>query len=210
MARLWDISQPIRHGVPTWPGDTVYQAERTWALEGDCPVNVSRITLSTHTGAHADAPLHYDATGTAIDAVDLSRYLGPCRVADLRGAKGLIEPHHLDERLDGCPPRILLRTFERFPHEVWPTDFATPSPALIDALADRGVVLVGTDAPSMDPETSKTLDAHHAIRRRGLSILEGLVLDEVPEGDYELIALPLPFEGLDASPVRAVLRELAA
>ena len=72
------------------------------------------------------------------------------------------------------------------------------------------MVLVGTDAPSMDPETSKTLDAHHAIRGRGLSILEGLVLDDVPAGDYELIALPLPFEGLDASPVRAVLRELAA
>src|ERR671917_457174 len=134
MARLWDISQPIRPGVPTWPGDTVYEAERTWALEGECPVNVSKITLSTHTGAHADAPLHYDAGGAPIE---------------------------------GCPPRVLFRTFERFPHEVWPTDFATPSPALIEALADRGVVLVGTDAPSMDPETSKTLDAHHAIRRRG-------------------------------------------
>jgi arylformamidase len=210
MARLWDISQPIRPGVPTWPGDTVYQAERTWALEGDCPVNVSKITLSTHTGAHADAPLHYDANGKAIDAVDLARYLGPCRVVDLRGASGLIDPAHLGEAIEGCPPRVLLRTFERFPHDAWPTDFATPSPALIEALAERGVVLVGTDAPSMDPETSKTLDAHNAIRRRGLSILEGLVLDDVPAGDYELIALPLPFQGLDASPVRAVLRELAA
>lgn len=210
MARLWDISQPIRPGVPTWPGDTVYQAEQTWALEGECPVNVSKITLSTHTGAHADAPLHYDAQGAAIDAVDLGRYLGPCRVVDLRGATGLIELEHLGAAADACPPRILLRTFERFPHEAWPTDFATPSPALIEALADRGVVLVGTDAPSMDPEISKTLDGHHAIRRRGLSILEGLVLDDVPAGDYELIALPLPFEGLDASPVRAVLRELAA
>ena len=90
MARLWDISQPIRPGVPTWPGDTVYQAERTWALEGECPVNVSRITLSTHTGAHADAPLHYDAGGAAIDRVDLGRYLGPCRVIHAIG-KGPLE-----------------------------------------------------------------------------------------------------------------------
>jgi len=210
MARLWDISQPIRPGVPTWPGDTVYQAEKTWALEGDCPVNVSKITLSTHTGAHADAPLHYDASGAAIDQVDLSRYIGPCRVFDFRGGRGLIEPGDLGGLQEACRPRVLLRTFERFPHDAWPTEFATPSPALIDALADKGVVLIGTDAPSMDPETSKTLDAHHAIRRRGLSILEGLVLDDVPAGDYELIALPLPFQGLDASPVRAVLRELAA
>jgi arylformamidase len=210
MARIWDISQPIRPGLPVWPGDTAYRAETTWALDGECPVNVSRITLSTHTGAHADAPLHYDAQGAAIDQVDLGRYLGTCRVVDLSGAKGLIEPADLGAALDGAPPRMLLRTFAAFPHSAWVSDFATPSPALIDALADRGVVLVGTDAPSMDPEASKTLDAHHAIRRRGLSILEGLVLDGVEAGDYELIALPLPLQGLDASPVRAILRELAA
>jgi arylformamidase len=210
MARIWDISQPIRPGLPVWPGDTAYTAEATWALEGECPVNVSRVTLSTHTGAHADAPLHYDPEGAAIDQVDLGRYLGRCRVVDLRGATGLIEPAHLGAAIEGAPPRMLLRTFAAFPHSAWVSEFATPSPHLIDDLADRGVVLIGADAPSMDPETSKTLDAHHAIRRRGLSILEGLVLDDVEAGDYELIALPLPFQGLDASPVRAVLRELAA
>ena len=70
------------------------------------------------------------------------------------------------------------------------------------------MLLVGIDTASIDPADSKTLDSHQAIRRRGLRVLENLVLDEVPEGDYELIALPLRLVSADASPVRAVLREL--
>jgi arylformamidase len=209
VARIWDISQPLRPSLPVWPGDTAFAAERTWALAGDCPVNVSRVTFSTHSGAHADAPFHYDPDGATAEAMDLTRYLGPCRVIDARHAKGAVTLADVAAALEGPPPRILLRTFERFDHAVWRSDFTAVSAALIETLADLGVVLVGVDAPSIDPETSKTLDAHNAVRRRGLSILEGLVLDDVPFGDYELIALPLPLEGLDASPVRAVLRALA-
>jgi arylformamidase len=73
-------------------------------------------------------------------------------------------------------------------------------------LAARNVLLVGIDSPSVDPETSKTLAAHHACRRADMRILENLVLAHVAPGDYELIALPLKLENLDASPVRAVLR----
>jgi arylformamidase len=105
--------------------------------------------------------------------------------------------------------RVLFRTYERFPHEAWVSEFVAVDPATIDRLAARGVVLIGLDSPSLDPETSKTMDAHHAVRRAEMRVLEGLVLDDVPPGQYELIALPLPLKGLDASPVRAVLRALA-
>jgi arylformamidase len=209
MKRLWDITQPIREGVPTWPGDTRYEATRTWAIGDDCPVNVSSVTLSTHTGSHADAPFHYDPAGKTAEAVDLSRYLGPCRLIDARGAGALITEAHVAASLDGVPPRVLFRTFDRFPAEDWASEFAAVDPALIEALAARGVVLIGVDSPSIDPETSKSLDAHNAIRRNDMAILEGLVLDAPPPGDYELIALPLPLAGLDASPVRAILRELS-
>ena len=208
-ARLWDISQKIRPGLPVWPGDTEVSFERTWALGPECPVNVSNLKLSTHTGTHADAPFHYDAEGAPADSLDLSRYLGPCRVVDARGLGPLLRPEPLAAALEGTPPRVLFRTYEAFPAEHWRSDFTAVSPELVDALAARGVVLIGLDAPSLDPETSKDMHAHHAVRRAGLSILEGLVLDAVPPGDYELIALPLPLAGLDASPVRAVLRELA-
>lgn len=208
MARLWDISQPLRPGIPVWPGDTAYEAARSWTLGPSCPVNVSRITLSTHTGAHADAPFHYDAEGRTAEALDLTRYLGPCRVVDARAARDFIRPGDVASALDTPPPRVLFRTYECFPHDAWVSDFTALSPELVAALADTGVVLVGLDSPSVDPETSKDLPAHNAIRARGLSILEGVVLDDVPPGDYELIALPLPLVGLDAAPVRAVLREL--
>lgn len=204
---LWDISPAIRVGIPVWPGDTPYGEARTWAIGPGCPVNVSKFTMSTHTGAHADAPLHYDAEGVPAGALDLARYLGPCRVIHAIGVP-LVLPAHLAGRLaDGCP-RVLLRTYRRAPQERWDAGFAAVSAAAIETLAAAGVNLIGVDTPSLDPQESKTMDAHRAVRRHGLSILEGLVLDDVSEGDYELIALPLKLAGLDAAPVRAVLRAL--
>jgi len=208
MPSLWDISQPLRAELPVWTGDTAFQAVATWTHEAT-PVHVSRITLSTHSGAHADAPRHYDPAGATAEALDLARYLGPCRVVDARHATGAVRWDDVAAALTDPPPRVLFRTFERFPHEAWVSDFTALAAELLETLADKGVLLVGTDAPSVDPETSKDLPAHNVLRRRGLSVLEGLVLDEVPFGDYELIALPLALAGLDASPVRAVLRELA-
>lgn len=207
-ARLWDISQPLRPGLPVWPGDTPFGARPKWSLGADSPVNVAALSLSTHSGAHADAPLHYDPDGAAIGAVSLEPYLGPARLIDARDWGPVVRARVLAPHLDGAPPRILLRTYETFPHEAWRSDFTTIEAEAIELMAARGVMLIGVDAPSLDPETSKTLDAHHAVRRAGMRILEGLVLDQVPPGDYELIALPLPLTTLDASPVRAILRDL--
>ncbi len=209
MKRLWDLSPPLAPGIPVWPGDTAYAEERTWAIGPGCPVNVSSITLSTHTGAHVDAPFHFAADGLPVGAVDLAPYLGPARVVDVRGVK-LVETRHLAAALEDptCPPRVLLRTCEQAPAGRWDPDFPVIAAAAVEALARHGCILVGLDTPSLDPEQSKTLDAHMAAHRHGLAILEGLVLDAVPPGDYELIALPLRLANLDASPVRAVLREL--
>ncbi len=205
--RLWDISPPLAPGLPVWPGDTAYEESRTWALEGDCPVNVSRFTLSTHTGAHTDAPLHYDPAGLPIGAVPLDAYLGPCRVIHCVGA-AQVTLDGVRGKLADVPPRVLFRTYASAPQTQWDEGFASVSAELIEHLAGLGVKLVGIDTPSLDPQTSKTMDAHHVIRRHGMAILEGVVLDEVAEGDYELIALPLKLANLDASPVRAVLRAL--
>jgi arylformamidase len=207
--KLIDISQTLRPDLPVWPGDTAFSVERTWVLSPDCPVNVSRLTMSTHTGAHADAPLHYGADGAEMAAVPLDAYLGPAQLIDVTACgPRRIEPADVAGRLRPDTVRLILRTFGRFPHDRWPEAFATPSTALIDLLAAQGGVLIGTDAPSLDPETSTDLPAHHAVRHHGLAILEGLVLDCVAEGRYELIALPLKLAGADASPVRAVLRVL--
>ncbi len=208
MARLWDISPPVHAGSPVFPGDAAYQQRWGWTMGPGCPVNVSTITLSPHTGAHADAPLHYDEAGAAVGALDLAPFLGRCRVVHAIGCGPLVRWAHLAHALDGLPPRVLVRTYAQAPVDRWDPALAGYHPDTIERLADLGVLLVGIDTASIDPADSKSLDSHQVIRRRGLRVLENLVLDDVPEGDYELIALPLKLTTADASPVRAVLREL--
>lgn len=205
---LWDISPTISAALPVWPGDTRFDASATWEIGNGCPVHVSRMTMTTHLGAHTDAPSHYDPAGASIDAVSLDPYLGPCRVIHCIGVPCVL-PEHVESHLAGVPPRVLLRTYDKAPQSQWDAGFAAIAPQTIALLAAHGVVLVGTDAASLDPQDSKTLDAHHAVRAQKMAILEGVVLDAVAPGDYELIALPLKLAGMDASPVRAVLRSLA-
>jgi arylformamidase len=209
MPRLWDISPPVHAGTPVFPGDTAYRQEWAASIAPGCPVNVSTLTLSPHVGAHADAPLHYDPQGTPAGALDLEPYLGPCRVIHAIARGPLVAWDHIAHATRDLPSRVLVRTYQRAPVDRWDPQLAAYAPETIERLADAGVRLVGIDTASIDPAQSKTLDSHQVIRRRGLRVLENLVLDEVPEGDYELIALPLKLMTADASPVRAVLRELA-
>lgn len=205
---LVDISQTLQAGMPGWPGDTPVESEVTWNHGPGCPVRVSRYTVSTHAGTHADAPLHYDPAGAAIDAVPLDAFIGPARVLDLRGCGHVITPDLVGAALGG-PLRVLFRTYVKFPRECWNEAFVTLAAETVSLLASSGAVLLGIDSPSIDPQHAKVLLAHDAARVAGLRILEGLVLDAVEAGDYELIALPIRLGGLDAAPVRAVLRSLS-
>jgi len=201
-----DISQPLAPGMAVFPGDAPYREAPTFAIGPGCPVNVAEVAMSVHCGSHADAPLHYDAAGAAIGALALEPFLGPCRVIDGRGPGPLCEPEIVAPHLAGAPPRLLIRLAERSDPGVWPRGFRALAPATVERLAAAGVILVGIDTPSVDPETSKDLAAHMAACRADMRILENLVLADVAPGDYELIALPLRFANLDAAPVRAVLR----
>ena len=206
--RLWDISPPVHAGAPVFPGDTAYRQEWVATITPGCPVNVSAITLSPHVGAHADAPLHYDPEGAPIGAVDLLPYLGRCRVIHAIDCGPLVRPEHVAHALADLPPRVLVRTYKKAPQDHFDNDLPAFDAAVIEAFAERGVLLVGIDTSSVDPAASKDLPSHQVLRRRNVRVLENLVLDDVPEGDYELIALPLKLTTADASPVRAVLREL--
>ncbi len=207
MKKLWDISPAIGRNSPLFPGDTAYSQVWTAELGPGCPVNLSAITMSPHIGAHADAPLHYGAGAATIGQVDLLPYLGPCRVIHAIDCGPLVRPAHLAHAAADLPPRVLVRTELTAP-TTWTTAFASFAPETITWLAERGVKLVGIDSQSVDPADSKSLDSHQQLLTHDLRVLENLVLDDVPEGDYELIALPLKLIHADASPVRAVLREL--
>ncbi len=206
MKKIWDISPPVDAQAAVFPGDTAYSQQLHFTLSADCPVNVNAITMSPHTGAHADAPMHYAAGGAAVGTLDLAPFLGPCRVIHCLNTGPLVEPHHLAHALDNLPPRVLIRTAPRASQE-W-ASFTALAPESVATLAIKNVVLIGIDTPSVDPSNSQTLPAHQQLHRLNLRVLENLVLDDVPEGDYELIALPLKLTQADASPVRAILREL--
>lgn len=206
--KIWDISQKLGSATPLWPGEPDLVVQRNVELGPDCPVNIGQVTAPLHAGTHADAPLHYSKTGVDSASSSLAPYIGPCLVVDMRHAGERVEVEDCDwEVLDGAA-RVLFRTYDAFPHEAWDENFKAIAPEVIERLRTGKAVLIGVDTPSLDPQNSKTMDAHHQVLAGDMRILEGLVLDDVPPGAYELIALPLALEGADASPVRAILREL--
>ena len=179
-------------------------------------LTLSTLTSTVHVGAHADGENHYKPGGQPIDQHPLEMYLGPCVVAPVRAERGkrfgmdAIDETWLDAlpglTTNGQPGRLLLQTGTGGSPEVFPSDLAAPEPEMIDALVGKGVRLLGVDTPSVDLADAKDLVGHAACARGGVFILEGLVLDGVDPGIWELIALPLKLVGFDASPVRAVLR----
>lgn len=203
----FDISPTVCEELAVFPGDTLYRRQVLMGFEGGDHLALSSITTTVHVGAHADAPSHYVAGGASIDERDPNLYVGACQVVHVALARGeRIMPAHLEgKRIEA--PRVLFRTGSFTDPNTWCDDFNALSPELVHFLADRGVRLVGIDTPSVDPAPAKVLVSHHAIAARDLAVLEGLVLERVPEGLYTLVALPLKLRGADASPVRAVLWE---
>ena len=213
---LYDISPPLTQDLAVFPGDVGLSREILSRCEDGDLVTLSTLRATVHLGAHVDAPSHYKAGGRGIDQTPLSRLLGRCRVVRVpANLDGLIDPAALDSSLSkqrtdggGLPSRILLATGSYPDPNQWTKVFTGLAPESIDWLAREGVFTIGIDTPSIDPADSKSLPAHAAVDRHGMTILEGLALKDVPDGDYELIALPLRLVVLDASPVRAVLRQL--
>jgi arylformamidase len=204
---LYDISPRVSPRLGVWPGDSALSREVLQDLARGDTVTLSTLRATVHLGAHADAPSHYGAGAPPIDQRDLSLYLGPCEVLRVPAARGSrVGLGDLPAQL--LAERVLIATGTFPDPERWNDDFAALAPELVDALAARGVRLIGIDTPSVDLIDSRDLPSHRAVLRHDMAILEGLVLDGVPEGRYELIALPLRLEGFDASPVRAVLRSL--
>ncbi len=204
---IWDISQRIGSATPLWPGEPPVRVTRHANIGPDCPVNIGAVSMPVHTGTHADAPLHYSDDGLASADCDIAPYVGRCVVVDVTGAGDQVECDDCDWDAIAGHQRVILRTYDRFPHDVWDDGFTAIAAPVIERLGAMGVRLIGVDTPSLDPQISKTMDAHHAVLAADMRILEGLVLDGVCAGEYELVALPLKIEGADASPVRAILRE---
>ena len=204
--RLYDISQPISSAIANWPGDQPYRLEWTLRQDRGDSVNVAALTMSVHTGTHVDAGHHVLSSGQRAGDLPLERFLGPAVVVDALGLDRLDE--RVLDRFDiAQAERVLFHTRERALASEFPREFLSPTPELARRLVDAGVKLVGTDAPSVDPQDSKTLDTHRVLIEGGVAILENLALSGVRPGRYTLVALPLKLTEADGSPVRAVLVE---
>ena len=204
---LYDITPPISPDLKVWPGDTPPSREVLLEMKRGDNLTLSTLHATVHLGAHADAPSHYGRDAPSIEQRSLELYIGPCQVIHLDVKHGVrIEPEDVPANVQA--ERLLLATGTFPDPRKWNEDFAALSPQLVDHLHERGVKLIGIDTPSVDLFDSKDLPAHQRVLAHDMAILEGLVLKDVPQGMYELIALPLPLVGFDASPVRAVLRTI--
>jgi len=205
---IYDISPPISPDFQVWPGDTPPSREILMDMKRGDSVTLSTLHTTVHLGSHIDGPSHYGIDAPSVEQWPVERFLGPCqvvRVSPLHGTRMPADILTVPVRAE----RVLFAT-QTFPHPTpFRDDFAAFTADLIETLAEQGVTLVGTDAPSVDLFPSKDLEAHRACLEHDVAILEGVVLDGVPEGMYELIALPLNLVGFEGSPVRAVLREMA-
>ena len=213
--RLYDISVTVNRDTPEWPGDTAFTSQWSTTISGGDSVNVSAMTSSAHVGTHADAPLHVRDGWPGSHELPLDAFCGPAIVVDMTGADGEITLDMLAESVTGDlagriaqAPRLLLKTGHTVGAGQFPDDWPTLSEECARALLGYGARLLGVDCPSVDARDSKSLPVHHMLFSGNACLLENLDLRRVPAGDYELLAFPLKLMGMDAAPVRAVLREI--
>ncbi|MBT2584140.1 arylformamidase [Planococcus sp. ISL-109] len=198
-----DISMPLDATTPEWPGDTPFSYRLSVTKQQSGSVNIGELQTSTHIGTHIDAPFHYDEDGMKTDELPLAVYLTTAQVMDVTGPEQ-VRVTDLDKLKEGVEA-VLLKTAAWQDRSVFPKIWPIFDPAIAEWLEVNGIRLLGVDVPSVDPETSKDLPMHHAMNRHGRFILEGIVLDDVTPGVYQLAALPLKIRGGEGSPVRAVL-----
>jgi arylformamidase len=202
---FYDISQTIREGIAVWPGDQEYRSGRTLRIEEGESTNVSVLNIGTHTGTHIDAPLHLFNSGADAASVPIHACVGRARVFSLALERRITAADLLPLDWRGVE-RVLFKTRSgNLPESRFEPDFVSIDERAAEFLVKNKVVLVGIDAPSVDPFESKDLSSHKILLRSGIVILEGARLEGVPQGDYQLVCLPLKLSGLDGSPVRAVL-----
>jgi len=201
-----DISQPLKAGIAVWPGDPEFTSGFSSSMGSGDPYNVGRVNLGLHTGTHAESPLHFERSGRDIAAYPLEIFIGRAQVV-LASGQRVIDLSFV-QQFNTLPERLLLKTGSGV-ERGWHEEFACLDSAAAEWLAGRGVRLLGIDSPSVDAARSTSWPAHRALARSGVVVLENLCLDAVQAGWFELVALPLNLPGIEASPVRAVLRPLS-
>ncbi|ARI75965.1 arylformamidase [Halobacillus mangrovi] len=204
--KLIDISMHLNNQTPEWPGDEPFHYKLTMSIEETESVNIGQFTASNHTGTHIDAPFHYDNEGLKVADLPPERFIGEALVINMENKKVIRKKDLQSFQFNGVT-KVLFRTKSWEDRKQFPQSYTVIGEDVAEFLYDKGIDLIGVDTPSVDPETSKDLPAHHSLYKHDLLILEGLQMDHVAPGAYELMAFPLKMDEADGSPVRAILKQ---
>jgi arylformamidase len=209
MSRYIDVTMPISNGMLVWPSDppveiTIFKSP----TKGDRST-VSKFCMGTHTGTHIDAPKHFIPGAAGIETIRPEVLIGPCMVLDVRG-RGHVTPELLRPAFEVRATRVLLRTgsTERQLADGFSPDFPALTAEGAQALVDYGVQLVGIDTMSIEIYHAAGAPAHRTLLAAGIAVIENLLLAAAPQGQYELIALPLLMTDADGAPARVLLKTL--
>jgi arylformamidase len=209
MPRIYDVSRTISPTLRVWPGEDPFAFEQLLFLERGDAVNLTKLSLSAHTGTHMDAPWHTEPVDIHPADLPLETYIGPARVVTVERQTGGIVPADLGiESMDGIPRLLIHSWYSDVPDDEWRPDFVYPTVELADWLAAEGVILLGVDMPSVDPYGSADIPCHHRLAQHDIRQVETMMLKGVSDGVYELVALPLKLADVCGGPVRAILREM--
>ena len=207
---IYDITRTITTNTAVWPGDAQMRYTHALRLTDGASVNLTTITMSPHTGTHADAYYHYENDGEHPVAMPLDAYIGRAHVVTVSKADGPLLPEDFPTLADEPNvERLLIHSaVSDNPDDAFAETFPYLSVGFIAWLAEKGTRLIALDSPSVDAFDSKSLPCHHALREYGMVNLELVQLRGVPDGVYDLVALPLKLDNVCASPVRAILRTI--
>jgi arylformamidase len=205
-----DITQTVNQKVVKWPDEASPPSQEfvSHTGKGD-PATVSDWKMSSHTGTHMDARMHFIPDGWTMEKLDLRRSVGQCRVVDLTHVEGHVSRADLEAAEVAGQARLLLKTRNSelglMQKEEFDESYAAISEEAAEYLVEIGVETVGVDYLSVEPFEDGEFHTHHTLLGADVLILEGLVLTDVEPGDYLLACLPLKLEGSDGSPARAIL-----
>jgi arylformamidase len=205
--RIYDVSVPLSPTLVGYPGDPAVEITPVAQLAWGDAANVSRLTMSSHSGTHIDAPRHFFAAGIPVDTLDLHVLIGPVRVYTFPNATHITAADLQSLSFAGIQ-RVLFKTTNSqfWARPSFQTNYVALLPSAADFLVQQGIQLVGIDYLSIDAAEEQDFPVHRILLGAGIVILEGLDLREVPAGDYELIALPLRLRDGDGAPARVILR----
>ncbi|MFQ3545225.1 arylformamidase [Halobacillus rhizosphaerae] len=204
--QLIDISMSLTNETPAWPGDETFHYKLSASMEETGSVNVGQFKASNHTGTHVDAPFHYDSDGLKLGDIPMERFTGDALVVNVEGIETIMAEDLTSFDFSGVK-KVLFRSMSWSDRSIFPSSYTVIGEDVGNFLKEQGIDLIGVDTPSVDPETSKNLTGHHSLYKNDILILEGIQLDHVAPGIYELFAFPLKMEEADGCPVRAMLRQ---